>query len=81
MARVEEDPDELGYWMGEKPVHPFAAASSLIVCNDLLPLVEQLAIEAAARDAHEGNHEAAEGSRVLAGYFDDLDFHPNPDSA
>ena len=79
MSEVREDPDELGYWMGEKPVHPFQDASALIVCNDLLSPTEQLAIESAARDAYEGDHDAAENARVLAGYYDDLDFHPNPD--
>lgn len=78
MARVEEDPDELGYWMGDKPPNPFAAASSLIVCNSLLTMQERADIEAAAINAHEGNDIAAERCRRFAGYGD-LGFRPDAD--
>lgn len=65
---IFEDEDELGYWIGERPVNPWASVSSLIVCNDILTMQERAEIESAALNAHEGRDFAAERCRRFAGY-------------
>lgn len=75
---IFENEDELGYWVEGAQPSPFAAISSLIVCNSLLTMQERADIEAAAINAHEGHDRDAERCRKYAGY-DDLGFRRDAD--
>ena len=78
--KINEDPDELGYWIGEKPVNPWDAVSSLIVCNSILPPEQQAEIESAALLCHQGHHFDAERQRYWADYHS-LGFREDADIA
>lgn len=57
---IFEDPDELGYWTGLRP--------SIDKCNDIVPAFVRESILAAAINAEEGHHWAAENERRKGGY-------------
>lgn len=65
---IHEDPDNLGYSMGDKPYDPWAGVSSLVRCNDVLPREQQDDIEDAAYYEDVGELEEAEACRAFAGY-------------
>ena len=65
---IYEDPDELGY----STVPP----SSLAVCNTIVPLGIQNAIEEAARYAHAGVRPFVTAWRKQAGYDDVAGYVP-----
>lgn len=72
---IQEDPDELGYWIGKKPINPYDAliaalvgrrSGSLAVCEAICPEADD--IEEAAAYAHAGMDDQAAICRQYAGY-------------
>ena len=75
---IQEDPDELGFWIdarpdkGKRPAHggypSFPQRTTLARCNSILLPGEQKAIEAAALVAYRGDEDYAERFRARTDY-------------